>query len=574
MDSMARPPVSLHALAAARRETPADLLIRGGRVFSPLTREWVRTDLAIADGCVVGWGSGDATEVIDVDGAALVAGFIDAHMHLESSKLWVDEFVRAVLPCGTTAVACDPHEIANVCGLPGIGALVEAASSLPFTFGVAASSCVPASHFETSGASFTAADVRTLVNELGAIGIAEVMNFPAVINGDPEMREIIAAAGWRSVDGHAPGLLGSLLDAYIAAGVESDHECSSLAEAHEKRQKGMWVFLRQGSASQDLLTLLPTVMQHGALATAFCTDDREPDLISAHGHVNHCIRLAVEAGLDEMDALLMATWLPARFHHFEALGALSPGHQADVVVFDQLEGFHPSMVLQAGRVVARDGVVVDGAVAASSPPDWMRTTMHLDVAPPATSLDIGISSGAVRAITVSPTTLRTTESVVDVADPGVDLARLAVVERHQRSGRIGLGFVQGYGLTAGAIASTVAHDAHNLMLVGARDASGPTDMAVAAARVCELGGGQVVVRNGQVLAELALPIAGLMSDRPLDIIAIDLEALERAAASIGVVLPAPFMTLSFLGLSVIGDLRITDRGLVDVRSFSLVPVPV
>ncbi|MDO8364134.1 MAG: amidohydrolase family protein, partial [Actinomycetota bacterium] len=253
---MARPPVSLRALAVARGDEPADLLLRGGRVFAPATREWVATDLAIADGVVAGWGTRDAHEVLDVQGAAVTAGFIDAHMHLESTKLWIDRFVRGVLPWGTTAVACDPHEIANVLGMPGVLALIDAAARMPFTFGVAASSCVPASRFESAAARFTATEVQTLIRQHGAMGVAEVMNFPGVVGGDPAIRDIIAAAGWRRVDGHAPGLTGRALDAYLAAGVESDHESSALDEAHEKRQKSMWVFLRQGSASQDLLTLL------------------------------------------------------------------------------------------------------------------------------------------------------------------------------------------------------------------------------------------------------------------------------------------------------------------------------
>ncbi|MBJ7461421.1 MAG: adenine deaminase, partial [Ilumatobacteraceae bacterium] len=374
---MARPPVSLHALAAARGDVPADILLKGGRVLSPATREWVTTDLAIADGVVVGWGERDAHEVINVDGASLVAGFVDAHMHLESSKLWVDEYVKAVLPNGTTAVAADPHEIANVAGLEGIRALVDAAEKMPFTFGVAASSCVPASPFESAGAAFSAADVKTIIDELGAIGVAEVMNYPAVINGDPMFRDIIASAGWRKVDGHAPGLRGRALDAYLAAGIESDHECFALDEAHEKRQKGMWVFLRQGSVCQDLLELLPTVLSHGPMCTAFCSDDREPDLLRDEGHINHCLRLAVEGGLNEIDALIVASFLPAMYHNFFHLGQLGPGYQADVAVFDTLQGFKPSLVLQRGKVVARNGVIEPGAVPVLEAPQSLYNRVRL-----------------------------------------------------------------------------------------------------------------------------------------------------------------------------------------------------
>ena len=570
---MARPPVSLHALAAARGDVPADILLKGGRVLSPTTREWVTTDLAIADGVVVGWGERDAHEVINVDGASLVAGFVDAHMHLESSKLWVDEYVKAVLPNGTTAVAADPHEIANVAGLEGIRALVDAAEKMPFTFGVAASSCVPASPFESAGAAFSAADVKTIIDELGAIGVAEVMNYPAVINGDPMFRDIIASAGWRKVDGHAPGLRGRALDAYLAAGIESDHECFALDEAHEKRQKGMWVFLRQGSVCQDLLELLPTVLSHGPMCTAFCSDDREPDLLRDEGHINHCLRLAVEGGLNEIDALIVASFLPAMYHNFFHLGQLGPGYQADVAVFDTLQGFKPSLVLQRGKVVARNGVIEPGAVPVLEAPQSLYNRVRLHHVPTAAELTIDEpTNGKARVIGVTSKTVRTKSLILDVSDEANDIARIAVVERHKATGRIGLAYVSGYGIQRGAIASTVAHDAHNIMVVGARDASGPADMSVAIARVAEMGGGQVVVVDGKVVAEVALPIAGLMSPKPLLDVAGEIDRVVEAARELGITLDAPFMALSFLGLSVIPDLRITDHGLIDVNEFAVVPV--
>ena len=570
---MARPPVSLQALAAARGDVPADILLKGGRVLSPTTREWVTTDLAIADGVVVGWGERDAHEIINVDGASLVAGFVDAHMHLESSKLWGDEYVKAVLPNGTTAVAADPHEIANVAGLEGIRALVDAAEKMPFTFGVAASSCVPASPFESAGAAFSAADVKTIIDELGAIGVAEVMNYPAVINGDPMFRDIIASAGWRKVDGHAPGLRGRALDAYLAAGIESDHECFALDEAHEKRQKGMWVFLRQGSVCQDLLELLPTVLSHGPMCTAFCSDDREPDLLRDEGHINHCLRLAVEGGLNEIDALIVASFLPAMYHNFFHLGQLGPGYQADVAVFDTLQGFKPSLVLQRGKVVARNGVIEPGVVPVLEAPQSLYNRVRLHHVPTAAELTIEEpTNGKARVIGVTSKTVRTKSLILDVSDAANDIARIAVVERHKATGRIGLAYVSGYGIQRGAIASTVAHDAHNIMVVGARDASGPADMSVTIARVAEMGGGQVVVVDGKVVAEVALPIAGLMSPKPLLEVAAEIDRVVEAARELGITLDAPFMALSFLGLSVIPDLRITDLGLIDVNEFAIVPV--
>jgi adenine deaminase len=573
---MARAPSSPHVLAVARGDEPADLLLRGGRVLSPSTREWVTTDLAIAEGVVAGWGRRDALEVIDLDGAAVTAGLVDAHMHLESTKLWVDEFVRTVLPLGTTAVAADPHEVANVFGIPGVAALIMAARRLPFTFGVCASSCVPASRFESPGAELSAADVATLLDDYSAIGVAEVMNFPGVISGDPEMLARIATAGRRRVDGHAPGVSGALLDAYLAAGVESDHECTELEEAEEKRRKGMWVFIRQGSASQNLRALIPTVLAHGTDHVALCSDDREPDTLLEVGHLNDCVQMAVDAGVSEIDALVLATLNPAEYHGFTELGALGPGYQADILCFDTLAGFRPARVYQRGRLVASGGSVVPGAVGDSPVPDFMRQSVHLSPPPSAAAFDDGLRPGArVRTIGIHEGSLTTSSLVTDPSDPGTQVARLAVVERHRHTGRIGLGWVQGFGLTNGALASTVGHDAHNCMVVGSRSVRGPAAMAASVARLAEIGGGQVAVDDeGRVLAELPLPIGGLMSDQPAPVVAEGLHRLVEAARTLGTSIHAPFMHMSFLGLSVIPELRLTDKGLVDVGSFSLVPVGV
>ncbi|MGC9962425.1 MAG: adenine deaminase [Acidimicrobiales bacterium] len=561
-------------LAVARGDAPADLLLTGGRVFVPSTREWIVTDLAIFDGVIAGWGRRDAAEVVDVSGTSITPGFVDAHMHLESTKLWVDEFVRMVLPTGTTAVAADPHEIANVFGIPGVAALVQAASGLPFTFGVCASSCVPASHFESPGAELDAADLTTLFDEYGAIGIAEMMNFPGVVNGDPDVLAKIATAGNRRVDGHAPGLSGPPLDAYLAAGIESDHECTELAEAEEKRRKAMWVFIREGSASRNLRALIQTVIDHGTDRVALCTDDREPDTLLRDGHVNDCVRLAVSCGVALEDALVLVTSNPADYHHFDYLGCLAPGYQADVLCFEDLASLRPARVWQAGRLVAANGSVVPGVVPDRPAPQFMRASVHLDPVPAAADLDLAPPAGGrARVIGIEENSLTTRQLVLDVTDPSSGVARIGVVERHHRTGRVGLGYVHGFGLTAGAIASTVAHDAHNCMVVGAIDASGPADMAVALARLAEIGGGQVAVRDGKVLAEVDLPIGGLMSDQSAVAIAAAVEHLAtRTFEGLGITIRAPFMQLSFLGLSVLPELRITDRGLVDVTRFSLVDV--
>ncbi|MFL5863493.1 MAG: adenine deaminase [Solirubrobacteraceae bacterium] len=568
---MARPQASPRALAVARGDEPADILISGGRVFSDATREWIDTSLAVADGVIAGWGERDARHVVDVGGAALTPGFVDAHMHLESTKLWIDEFVSTVLPMGTTAVAADPHELANVLGVPGILALMGAAAPLPFTFGIYASSCVPASPFESSGATLNAPDIAELISRHGARGVAEVMNFPGVIGGDAEMLARIAVADGLRVDGHSPGVTGQALDAYLAAGVESDHESTRLAEAEEKRRKGMWVFLRQGSASQNLLELAPSIVAHGTAQAAFCTDDREPGTLRRLGHVNDCARLAVAGGISEIDAIILGSTNPARYHGFAALGSLGPGHQADVLAFSSLGSWEPETVWQRGRPVVAHGSLIPGAVPASPVPDLLRNTVNIGSLPGADALVLPAHPGThVHAVGVESRSLTTRRVELEV-EPDADLAHAAVVERHRATGRVGRGFVTGFGLQRGALASTVAHDAHNLVVVGA---SGE-DMATAVARLAGIGGGQVAVLDGAILAEIPLPLAGLMSDGSAAEVAAQSETLNRVAAErLGATVEEPFMQLSFIALSVIPQLRLTDGGLVDVDRFAYVPVEV
>jgi adenine deaminase len=566
---VARPPATPRAIAVARGDEPADLLITGGRVFGAATREWIDTSLAIADGVIAGWGERDAHGTVDVDGAALTPGFVDAHMHVESTKLWVDEFAATVLPHGTTAAAVDPHELANVLGIPGIVALIEAARPLPFTFGVYASSCVPASPLERSGATLTAEEIRGLIDDHGAHGVAEVMNFPGVIAADPEMLARIGTAGWRRVDGHSPGVGGRRLDAYLAAGVESDHEATVLREAEEKRRKGMWIFLREGSASQNLVALAPTIIAHGPDQAAFCTDDREPDMLRTKGHINDCARLAVKAGIGEIDAILLASTNPARYHNFAHLGHLGPGYQADIVCFAELGSWEPARVWQRGRLVASDGALLPAVVPRTPPADLLRDTINIGTLPRAEQLVLDLPSGTrVRAIGVESRSLTTRRRTMRTPT-GPELNHAAVVERHRATGRIGRGFVTGFGLRRGAIASTVAHDNHNVVVVGCNGA----DMAAAVARIAELGGGQVAVLDQRPLAEVPLPLAGLMSDRRAAEVAAQTHRLgELTATQLGATVEEPFMQLSFIALSVIPELRITDGGMVDVDAFAFVPV--
>jgi adenine deaminase len=555
-------------MAVARGDEPADLVVKGGRVLSVFTREWLEADLAIADGHVVAVGAGyRGREAIDAGGAWVAPGLIDAHMHIESSKLMVDEFARAVLGQGTTAVVADPHELANVLGAAGVDWLLDATADLPLEVFVMASSCVPASEFESPREPLTLEQMTQLLKRDRVIGVAEMMNFPGVVAGAPG--ELAKAALAARVDGHAPGLGGRGLNAYLAAGIRTDHEATTYEEALEKRRLGMGVMLREASIARNLVDLLPLVKRYGPEHCCFCTDDREPNFIVEEGHINQMVRVAVEQGIRPEDALTMASHNAALQHGLERLGALAPGYQADLLILDDLVGFRPRLVLKRGRPV--------GEIRPVPIPDWVRASMN---AAPVTAADFRItgSGGPIRVIRLIPAQLLTGEVWVEparsgeelVADPRRDLVKMAVVERHHATGRIGKGFVTALGLRRGAFASTVAHDAHNIVVLGVDDA----DMAVCVSRLGEIGGGIVVAEGGAVTAELPLPVAGLMSDPPLAEVYQRLTRMERMLLDMGVSVQSPFMAISFLALSVIPDLKLTDRGLVDVRNFRLVPLEV
>jgi len=556
-------------MAVARGDEPADLVLAGGKVLSVFTKEWLDVDVAIKDGHVVGLGRyGGGRERRDVSGAFLVPGFIDAHMHIESSKLMVDEFARAVLAHGTTAVVADPHEIANVLGTDGIHWLLDCCTDLPLDVYVMASSCVPASRFESPRRPFTTGDIESLLRRHRTIGIAEMMNFPGVIAGDESEVAKLTTGLTDHVDGHAPGVRGPALNAYIAAGIRSDHEATTPDEALEKRRLGMWVMMREASIARNLRDLLPVVKQFGTDYCMFCTDDREPGFIVEEGHINQMVRVAVAEGISPEDAVVMATINSAIYHRLWHLGAIAPGYQADILVLDDLQSFKPREVLKRGALPRFVKLAV---------PEWVRQTVYL--APvSASSFHVPAGPRQIRVIGVVPGQLLTRSVVVEpsvrdggiVADPARDLVKIAVLERHHASGRAGLGFATNIGLQRGAFASTVAHDAHNVVVLGIDDA----DMAACACRLAEIGGGIVVAEGGRVVEELPLPVAGLMSDLPLAQVHERLSSMERRLAGMGVSIAAPFMTLSFLALSVIPELKITDRGLVDVARFELVPLGV
>jgi adenine deaminase len=554
-------------LAVARGDEAADLVVRGGRVFSVFTREWLETDVAVADGMVAGLGRYEGREALDAEGRFVVPGFIDAHMHLESVKLMVDEFARLVLPLGTTAVVADPHEIANVLGVDGVHWLLDASAGLQLDVFFMASSCVPASRFESPRRPLGPGDLESLMRRRRVLGLAEMMNFPGVVAGDPAELAKLVLDGAEHVDGHAPGLLGNELQAYAAAGIRSDHEALTVEEGRERLRAGMWLLVREASMARNLLDLLPLVREYGAGRIAFCTDDRDPDDILDDGHINGMVRKAVEAGVAAEDALLMASYHPALWHGLSQHGAIAPGYQADLLVLPDLESFAPDVVLKRGRPVED--------APRTEVPDWVRQTVRIR---PVSRADFEVRSRgeSIRAIglvtdqVVTESLVRepTVENGLAIADPERDLAKIAVIERHHATGRMGLGFVTGSGLRRGALASTVSHDAHNLVVIGMSD----RDMAFAVERLAELGGGIVAVDDGHVVAECPLPIAGLLSDARLDDVIAQSRACNEAAHELGWSGATPFLTMSFLGLSVIPHLKITDRGLVDVDRFELVPL--
>ena len=556
-------------LAVARGDQPADLGIRGGRVLSVHTREWLQADVAVCDGWIAGVGQYRGSEEIDADGRFVVPGLIDAHMHLESSLLLPDEFARLVLPLGTTTVVADPHELANVLATDGVNWLADACAGLPLDVFLTAPACVPASHFESPLRSLGPDEIAQMLRHPRVIGLAEMMNFPGVVSGDAAELAKLALPGVQRVDGHAPGILGRQLQTYAAAGIRSDHEATTPEEGRERLRAGMWLLIREASGARNLDALLPLVDELGPGRIAFCTDDRDPSHIAADGHINAMVRRAVERGVDPRDAITIGSHNAAAWHGLHDRGSVAPGRRADVLVLPDLERFVPDVVLKGGAPAA-DPTPIDV-------PEWARDTVRIT---PVTAADFRIPSngGSIRVIGVVAGQIAT-ESFVESpsvrdgaaeADAERDLAKIVVIERHAASGRLAAGFVRGFGLRRGALASTIAHDAHNLVCVGVSD----DDMARAAGRLAELGGGRVAVAGGQVLAELPLPVAGLLSDRPLGEMLKRSHELDAAAASLGVTLEAPFHAMSFLSLSVIPSLKITDRGLVDVERFELVPLAI
>lgn len=562
----------------ARGLEKADLVIKNANVVNVLSEEIYKGDIAIVDGIIAGIGENySGKKEIDVNGAYVSPSFIDGHVHLESAMMLPKEFASVVLPAGTTTVIIDPHEISNVLGLHGISFMHEAVKNLPMDVFTMLPSCVPATPFETSGFDLNSYDLSLLIDKPWVLGLAEMMNFPGVLNLDNNVmaKLELAKSKEKRIDGHAPYLSGKDLCAYVASGVKSDHECTTPEEAIERIRLGMYVMIREGTAAKDLDALLPVLKNCNTRKCIFVTDDRHPSDLKEH--INGMVRRAVEAGVDPIKAIQVASLNTAEYFGLQNLGAIAPGYKADLLVLPDLKSFKPDIVMKNGNVIAHNGKLAveipQGEALA------VRNSVNVRwITPEDFKISVNEPDGkiGVKALEVIPHQLITksveTEALVEdgnaISNIENDTLKICVIERHRATGNIGKGFVKGFNLKCGAIASTVAHDSHNMIVIGTNDA----DMYTAAVALIKCKGGKVVVKDGEIISELALPIAGLMSDREFDYVVDKCEELNQAAHSIGCELNDPFMTMGFLSLPVIPELKITDKGVFDTNKFDFIDV--
>ena len=561
-----------HRLTVARGDAPADLLFRNARIVNVFTGEIEAGNVAVAGGRVAGVGDyTDATEVVDCAGRYIAPGFVDGHVHVESSYLHIGEYARAVVPHGTLACATDLHEVANVAGLEGMRYIMQCARAAPLDLFVMAPPCVPATHMETSGAQLGPEEIGEAMGWEGVAGLGEMMNFPAVIRGDDDALAKLAAAGARVKEGHCPHVRGRSLNAYLNPLIGSDHETTAYDEGLEKLRRGMYLMIREGSAEKNLADLLPLVTHRTYHRCLLVVDDRNAKDLLHDGDLDAVVRKAIRFGLDPVRAITLATLTPATFHRLDGFGAVAPGYWANLLLIGDLAALDIQQVYYRGRLVARDGRPLF-AVESPAPPAVMEamrvrpfTAASLALAAPATATFPVIEIIPGQIVTRRQDLAPARQNGTVVADPARDLLKLAVIERHHETGNIGLGLVKGFGLTQGALGSSFAHDSHNIVVVGADDES----IVACAEEIIRNRGGLAVAAGGRVTASLSLPIAGLLSPEPLEAVATRLEELEQEARALGCAVPSPFSVLSFVALPVIPELKITDRGLVDVMAHRL-----
>ena len=561
-------------IQAATRSRPADVVYTNAKVVDVLAGDVIATDIAVAGGYVIGFNGYNAEERVDLGGRYVAPGFVDAHVHIESAMTNVSEFVKAVLPQGTTAAVADPHEIANVAGLDGINYMLASSRNQPMQLYFTLPSCVPATDMETSGAVLDEAALAPLMKHPRVVALGEMMNFPGVIQSNDAVRCKIhmAQSVNKPIDGHAPGLSGHNLWAYVASGIGSDHECTTADEAAAKLRAGMWIMIREGTGAKNLDDLLPLINSYSARRMMYCTDDRHPHDLLENGHINAMVQRTIAAGIDPILAIQMATINPAEYFNLTEIGAIVPGRRADWVVFSDLRTVAIEAVYTSGVEVAREGRMTSFADVTT--PQTIPRAMRVDV--DAIDLALAAEGDRVRVIELIPNQITTRCTLMDVkvdsgmavSDTDTDILKIAVIERHHGTGNVGVGFVKGFGLQKGALASSVAHDSHNIIAVGCDDA----EMLTAIRAVVRMGGGMAVTNNGRVIQQLDLPIGGLMSTEPVAYVRAQLDRLIQSARKLGCRLTDPFMALSFLALPVIPRLKLTDKGLVDVERFKVVSV--
>lgn len=570
-------------IKVARGVEPPDLVLKGGHIVNVFSNEIYAADVALCGEQIAGVGSYAGPREVDCRGKFITPGFLDGHMHIESSMVTVWEFAKTVLPRGTTTIMADPHELANVLGVEGIEYVLKTAKYQPLSVYVMLPSCVPATDLETSGARLKAVDLLPYLDSPWVLGLAEMMNYPGVVHENAEVLEKLQIAGDKSesatsrggraaiIDGHAPRLSGKDLIAYIAAGISNDHECTTVTEAQEKMRLGMHIAVREGSVTRDLLNLLPLIKPENADRFFFCTDDRTPADLIARGHIDSMIRMAIGAGLDPALAIRLASLNTAQYFGLHKVGGIAPGWIADLNILSDLKSCAVEKVFKRGSLVAEKGYML-GTKPMRSMID-VRNTVHVRPLGDS-SFRIPARNGKARVMELIPDQIITkqifaepkTENGQVVSDTKNDILKIAVIERHHKTGNIGLGLTKGFGLRSGAIAGSVGHDAHNINVVGTNDA----DMRAAVEQIVKMQGGFAVANAGEILATVPLPIAGLLSDKPLPDVKEQLDLANAAAAKLGCRVKEPFMALSFMALSVIPELKLTDRGLVDVNEFRIV----
>lgn len=560
-------------IRAVRGDGVVDLVLGGMRVLNVFTGELLDTPVAIDGDYVVGFEDRECRSREDCGGGVLVPGLIDAHVHIESSMVTVPRFAEAVVPHGTTTVVTDAHEIANVLGRVGIDYVLDSSSEIPLDVFLMLPSCVPATPLETAGAELGPEDLAAYMQHPRVLGLGEVMDEPGVLHADRSLLQKIEQADGRRVDGHAAGLHGRDLATYVAAGIHSDHEATTLGEGLERLRLGMHLMIREGTAARNLESLLAICRGPAAERCMFCTDDRHPHELLERGHIDELVRRAIKGGVDPVVAVRLATLYPARYFALRNVGAIAPGRQADLVLVDGFADFRVRKVWKRGVAVAEDGLPIGSWPGAGIAAPVTTFRVHWDGVD---SLRVPVEDGTLRVIEAASEQLFTRELRLPplvregyaVSDVERDLLKIACIERHRASGNVGLGFVRGFGLERGALASSVAHDSHNIVVVGASD----VDMAAAVEAIREAGGGLAVVDGGACRAFLSLPVAGILSEAPITEVAAGVDELLEAARKLGCDLPDPFMLLSFLSLSAIPELKITDQGLVDARSLEVVPL--